>query len=437
MDLGFPRFPLVPLAGTLDIPSDKTNTMKNLKTLLLFLGISISFSTSQAQFQICNSSTNQDLHDVYFVDANLGIAVGDSGVIVRSTDGGLNWVTIMSEDTVSFRKVRFFDGFNGMAIGSDLYKTSDAGLTWVPVASLNTDHFDIAVLDSTTCLVTGYPNSLLRSTDKGATFGILMGPTSPSYEYGLLSFVDENIGYACGYGGGDTRITRKTIDGGVSWVVVMDSANGGNPTVMEAMYFVSENTGFKGGWYNAHLQKTVDGANHWDWVTYQDSTQYLQILDFHIEANQPGAYYASGWYGELSKSTDGGDTWFNLNSGLSNTTSLYGIFFLDEETGWAVGSYGSIIKTTTGGVILGMEEVVSDLASRITISPNPSTDIIHLSYPNDLEVISIRVIDAHGRNLRSGSSGEKAIDLTGLSAGIYFIELVTDQGRWVRQVVKN
>ncbi|MEZ4824997.1 MAG: hypothetical protein R3C61_01700 [Bacteroidia bacterium] len=76
------------------------------------------------QFEICNSSTNKDLYDVWFIDQNTGIAVGDSGTIVRSIDGGINWTLIMSDHSVSFRKVKFFDSQNGIAIGFQNLKKS-------------------------------------------------------------------------------------------------------------------------------------------------------------------------------------------------------------------------------------------------------------------------------------------------------------------------
>ena len=34
------------------------------------------------------SGTTNTLHDVYFFDAHQGVAVGDQGLILRTTDGG-------------------------------------------------------------------------------------------------------------------------------------------------------------------------------------------------------------------------------------------------------------------------------------------------------------------------------------------------------------
>ena len=46
--------------------------------------------------------------------------------------------------------------------------------------------------------------------------------------------------------------------------------------------------------------------------------------------------YVVGGGGNIYKSTDAGDTWVQQTSPTTNT--LYDVFFLDANTGWAVGS---------------------------------------------------------------------------------------------------
>jgi len=49
----------------------------------------------------------------------------------------------------------------------------------------------------------------------------------------------------------------------------------------------------------------------------------------------------------IVRSTDGGATWTENDTPPSGV--LYGLFFLDAKVGWAVGQFGSVIKTTDGG----------------------------------------------------------------------------------------
>ncbi|MFI5406862.1 MAG: YCF48-related protein, partial [Nitrososphaerales archaeon] len=61
---------------------------------------------------------------------------------------------------------------------------------------------------------------------------------------------------------------------------------------------------------------------------------------------------STGWIvgtaGFITKTTNAGVDWLQKNSGT--TTDLNAIYFIDSDTGWAVGRSGLIIKTTNGGL---------------------------------------------------------------------------------------
>ena len=48
--------------------------------------------------------------------------------------------------------------------------------------------------------------------------------------------------------------------------------------------------------------------------------------------------------GTILKTTNGGENWFLQGSGIANY--LQSVYFTDNQTGWAVGYYGTILKTT-------------------------------------------------------------------------------------------
>ena len=51
-----------------------------------------SFALVSAQAWVSlNSGTTKTLRSVYFVNTDTGWVVGDSGTILKTTDGGLNW----------------------------------------------------------------------------------------------------------------------------------------------------------------------------------------------------------------------------------------------------------------------------------------------------------------------------------------------------------
>lgn len=385
-----------------------------------------------AQFQTCNSPTNKKLYDVHFVNQNTGVAVGDSGVIVRSIDGGLNWSISMTNDTVEFKKVTFFDHLHGIAIGSDLYRTTDGGITWSPIPHTNTIFFDVAILNDSSCLISGHPKALIKTTDKGSSFGDLIAQTNS--HIGLLSFVNENEGYACNYGAGGGSPTLRTIDGGFSWDTLPSSPS--TNTVMEAMSFASNSTGFKGGWYNGHLEKTTDSAQSWVDVNYTDSLLIGQIYDFHISASQPNAYYACGWYGEIFKSIDGGNNWFQLNSGVSNTTILYGVFFLNDSVGWVVGTDGTILKTTTGGITVDISKLSSRETLSIIVSPNPTEGNINITATSEMFISRITLYDLAGKLLLTKQNSSN-LDISTVPSGKYFICIDTNKGIITKKIIKK
>ncbi len=46
--------------------------------------------------------------------------------------------------------------------------------------------------------------------------------------------------------------------------------------------------------------------------------------------------------------TDGGATWERQDTGEGD--DLFGVFFLDSQTGWVTGAWGTVLHTTDGGV---------------------------------------------------------------------------------------
>jgi photosystem II stability/assembly factor-like uncharacterized protein len=390
---------------------------------------------SLAQFQLCNSPTSTSLNDIHFFDADLGLAVGDSGVIIRSADGGLNWDIVLDIDSITFKKVDFFDTLNAIAVGSDLFITNDGGLTWTGNSKPN-HYVDISILNSTSCILSGLYTGLMKSYDKGVSWDTLMA--DPNEDIGLLSFIDENVGYSIhAFGGGITDKILKTTDGGQNWNQI-DAQTGFDNTIVEGFSFVSEDIGFRGGWYNPHMMRTTDSGLNWNPVLYVDSSAqfpfYEQLYDFHIEKDQPYTFYACGWYGKLFKSFDYGTSWKELDSPVSNTTSLNSIFFINDHVGWAVGQNGIIIKTTNGGELVGTIDL--EVESVFSISPNPATDEITIDLNGNPQIDKIEIYNDQGQQIKT-MGFTHTIDISEFSPGTYFVMISTDQKNYSSKIIKK
>ena len=106
--------------------------------------------------------------------------------------------------------------------------------------------------------------------------------------------------------------------------------------------FVDESHGWASGYYGTIL-KTMDGGRSWTHISlpHTDLIRRIQFLDKE-----------SGWLvthrGRIMSSNDGGDTW-KTNYLEDKQTNLRNIKFIDRNVGWAVGHEGTILYTDDGG----------------------------------------------------------------------------------------
>jgi hypothetical protein len=107
----------------------------------------------------------------------------------------------------------------------------------------------------------------------------------------------------------------------------------------------------------------------WFWQNPLPQGNPLQSV-FFVDNNTG---YTVGSAGTILKTTNGGANWASQSSGTTNT--LFSVHFpLDAQTGYAVGEFGTILKTTDGGVWV--EEETAEIGGprlevRLKATPNP------------------------------------------------------------------
>ena len=76
--------------------------------------------------------------------------------------------------------------------------------------------------------------------------------------------------------------------------------------------------------------------------------------------------------------------------------------------------------------------------SKITAVPNPTTDLITISAPNELNIERTDLLDTQGRTHAQvyEHTSEVVIDLSGYPSGLYYISVYTSKGSVVKKVVK-
>lgn len=92
---------------------------------------------------------------------------------------------------------------------------------------------------------------------------------------------------------------------------------------------------------------TLNVANAQGWQSQNPSPQgnQLNCIKF-VDAN---IGYAVGYWGTILKTTNGGALWTSQSSGTAKW--LYSVYFTDANTGYTVGQNGTILKTTDGGTL--------------------------------------------------------------------------------------
>ncbi len=134
--------------------------------------------------------TQVTLTSVSFPTSEVGYAVGHDAVIIKTVDGGENWVLIYEDFDAEtpLMSVLFDTPTHGLAMGAFGYllETTDAGVTWAqrPVIEGGEDDFHLndSFLDTDgTIWIAAEFGIVYRSDDQGATFTRLQTPYEGSF----------------------------------------------------------------------------------------------------------------------------------------------------------------------------------------------------------------------------------------------------------------
>src|SRR5690606_18653436 len=108
-----------------------------------------------------------------------------------------------------------------------------------------------------------------------------------------------------------------------------------------------------------------------------------------------------------------------------NNRTLWSVDFFNNLKALICGENGLILKTSNAGVGIKDEE---KWKKSIKIYPNPSTDNIIIELNSKINIISIHLIDNQGRRVKKFKSSLRSLDISGISAGIYFLQITTEKG---------
>ncbi|GAB1349024.1 hypothetical protein MASR1M107_12370 [Ignavibacteriales bacterium] len=331
----------------------------------------LSMITLQAQLKIEHLNpypSAMDVEDINVLDDQTIFAVGEIGLVQRTTDGGQTWDVQRLDSVNLFTGIHFATRYTGYILTSsrNIYKTINGGDTWSKITipqNLLLKYFTIK--DSLTGYFSDY-SRLIKTTDGGLTFstvrdfGTIFAMSAKSNSIFLAGIISTQRGIF------------KSSDSGASWQL-LDSNNYSIKDIdydgISRVVAVSEDgdvvASTNGGvnWY----KRDVGGYYFYRVCIASDSIFYattsgsiLRFRNFGTAQSTIGtstgkslgikdSLIISGRSGgNIWRSTDDGKNWVNLRQGHNH--QLYFPVFLDKDTGFATASYpGNLKKTTDGG----------------------------------------------------------------------------------------
>ena len=353
-----------------------------------------------------------DIYDINFSDENTINALDLTGNRIRSTDKGDTWTIeqIIEQEnyTENINGHLHFYGDYGISSYNgrpNLYLSDDAGESWYTIPKPSASY-----------------NLIDESFDTSFNEG-------NAFKFGdriILSSVSVER----------TKIgTSISEDNGETWTQII------HDNITRRLFMYDGNLGFRVGYVNfavagqdqesrdkrGHIMRTRDGGYTWESVFIWDEEIEIRELAF-VDENIIVAIA----FGFIIKSYDGGDSWdvedlwsqFPIEKNITVrdiTAAGTDVFLINYQTGYIL--KGDFSPTSVAG---------ETESHHIKIYPNPSNNIINISYP---EMKNIIIYNMLGEKVRTYNllTDELNISTQDLLTGTYFIEIETRDGEVLRQ----
>lgn len=354
-----------------------------------------------------------------------------AGDVWRTTDGGQNWTKLNVPFTAnSFPNVvHFFNYMDGVAMGDplggyfEIYTTNDGGQTWVRT-----------------------PNT-----------GNVLNP-SVSSEYGIVDMYDV-VADTIWFGTNKGRVF-KSKDKGLTWTVAttgltevseirMRDANNG--LVVQKLRNASNQL------IGTTMRRTIDGGATWTAVT-KTGAFFPSAMDYvpgtpstwisvgsYLPTNSTAAVlYKSG----SGYSNDDGVTWQLIDSGNNPVNQQkVSVIFNSPTQGFAgtfVNQAGIDGIFKWAGPALSIPTSNSNVESAVAVYPNPAHNEVAVALRGmSGKSVEISIFNVVGQKVLSVTNDYisnlfiRHIDISGLDAGMYIINVNDGEKAWSSKVYKN
>ncbi|MFW5973066.1 MAG: binary toxin-like calcium binding domain-containing protein, partial [Bacteroidota bacterium] len=310
-----------------------------------------------------------DVMDVAVLDLERRVAVGENALLY-SEDAGQSWrrAELAPEDATTFHAVAFREGTDvGIAVGdgSVFMRTVDGGRTWarVDVAVGAGNYFAVDYAGGDTWYAVGQ-RRVRRSSDNGLTWDVasvivvdedgneISRPAFAALR--AVSFISEDVGVigdplmGTDEGGEQRGRVYLTTNGGVTWRehLVFTNLNDIVFDGDDAWYVIGRNVIYRLGY-------SSDARNG---VVFTAPTSHVLMAGSFVS---PEIGYVVADRGPVYRTDDGGETWAAPFGGYPTPTHpganfMRDIAMVDANIGAVVGTDGVIGATDSGGGVPAM-----------------------------------------------------------------------------------
>ncbi|MBN1634284.1 MAG: T9SS type A sorting domain-containing protein [Ignavibacteria bacterium] len=341
--------------------------MRKYKILLLLLILAVSGELqSQVGWQIIASPYAVNYSSVYFANANTGFIVGGYQslpypyrVIIKTINGGTTWTSILQTNNAGLLDVCFVNSQTGYAVGGFepngvILRTTNTGVNWsLQNSGLTKEISSVFFINEYVGFCTSDNGIIIKTTNGGTNW--YQVNTGNSYYLESIYFTNPLVGYAVG------RVGQiiKSINAGENWFSLISYSNW-----LNSITFTGQDTGYAVG-VGGLLLKTSNSGMTWNNINTGFTDEFTCVKFVNLLTG-----YITGNNGRVLFTTNSGQSWISQTTGT--TKKIVSIFYTDQYKGIACGDNALILKTQTGGQPLYIPTLVSPANGSFNNSVTPT-----------------------------------------------------------------